>query len=75
VAESATTVPNRLRWKISPGPPRDLVGSQIPACLGELGGRPGHRTLRVPAWHGIDPESGMTGGPVPIPVPTVTASP
>lgn len=22
-----------------------------------LGGRPGHRTVRVPAWHGIDPES------------------
>jgi len=21
-----------------------------------LGGRPGHRTVRVPAWHGIDPE-------------------
>ncbi len=21
-----------------------------------LGGRPGHRTVKVPAWHGIDPE-------------------
>jgi hypothetical protein len=21
-----------------------------------LGGRPGHRTVRVPAWQGIDPE-------------------
>jgi hypothetical protein len=21
-----------------------------------LGGTPGHRTVRVPAWHGIDPE-------------------
>jgi hypothetical protein len=23
-----------------------------------LGGTPGHRTVRVPAWHGIDPENG-----------------
>jgi hypothetical protein len=22
-----------------------------------LGGTPGHRTVKVPAWHGIDPES------------------
>jgi hypothetical protein len=21
-----------------------------------LGGTPGHRTVKVPAWHGIDPE-------------------
>ena len=38
-----------------------------------LGGRPGHRTLKVPAWHGIDPEPGMSGGGgggiVPTPVP------
>ncbi|MGZ6545894.1 MAG: lysyl oxidase family protein [Actinomycetota bacterium] len=36
-----------------------------------LGGRPGHRTLRVPAWHGIDPEPGAGGGGgvVPTPVP------
>ncbi len=27
-----------------------------------LGGTPGHRTVRVPAWHGIDPENGH-GGP------------
>jgi hypothetical protein len=27
-----------------------------------LGGTPGHRTVRVPAWHGIDPENG-NGGP------------
>ncbi len=34
-----------------------------------LGGRPGHRTVRVPAWHGIDPESGPATGPGPAPVP------
>jgi hypothetical protein len=22
-----------------------------------LGGTPGHRTVKVPAWHGIDPEN------------------
>jgi len=27
-----------------------------------IGGTPGHRTVRVPAWHGIDPENGK-GGP------------
>ena len=27
-----------------------------------LGGTPGHRTIRVPAWHGIDPENGHGGG-------------
>lgn len=27
-----------------------------------LGGTPGHRTVRVPAFHGIDPESGPGGG-------------
>jgi len=37
-----------------------------------LGGRPGHRTVRVPAWHGIDPEPASGGGGngvVPTPVP------
>jgi len=40
-----------------------------------LGGRPGHRTVKVPAWHGIDPEPGTSGstggggGPVPTPMP------
>jgi hypothetical protein len=38
-----------------------------------LGGKPGHRTVRVPAWHGIDPEG--TPVPVPPPVPTPTPSP
>jgi hypothetical protein len=35
-----------------------------------LGGTPGHRTVRVPAWHGIDPETGPPAGPVPLPVPS-----
>ena len=26
-----------------------------------IGGKPGHRTVRVPAWHGLDPENGSTG--------------
>jgi hypothetical protein len=26
-----------------------------------LGGRPGHRSVKVPAWHGIDPEPGTSG--------------
>ncbi len=38
-----------------------------------LGGRPGHRTVEVPPWHGIDTEgnggSSGGGGPVPIPIP------
>ena len=35
-----------------------------------LGGKPGHRTVTVPPWHGIDTEGGNTGGgghPVPVP--------
>jgi hypothetical protein len=40
-----------------------------------LGGRPGHRTVRVPAWHGIDPEGIPAPVPVPTPVPTATPSP
>jgi hypothetical protein len=43
-----------------------------------LGGRPGHRTVRVPAWHGINPENGALTGPVPPPVvpsPVPTPSP
>jgi hypothetical protein len=35
-----------------------------------LGGTRGHRTVRVPAWHGIDPETGPPPGPVPAPVPS-----
>lgn len=27
-----------------------------------LSGRPGHRKVRVPAWHGIDPENGQGSG-------------
>ncbi len=38
-----------------------------------LGGKPGHRTVKVPPWHGIDTEGGSGGGggggPVPVPVP------
>ena len=37
-----------------------------------LGGKPGHRTVTVPPWHGIDTEGGNGGGgvtPVPVPVP------
>jgi hypothetical protein len=40
-----------------------------------LGGRPGHRTVRVPAWHGIDPENGGQPGPPPVPGPVPTATP
>jgi Lysyl oxidase len=34
-----------------------------------IGGKRGHRTVRVPAWHGIDPENGnggVGGGPIPL---------
>jgi hypothetical protein len=27
-----------------------------------ISGKPGHRTVRVPAWHGMDPENGSGGG-------------
>ncbi len=27
-----------------------------------ISGKPGHRTVRVPAWHGMDPENGSSGG-------------
>jgi Lysyl oxidase len=40
-----------------------------------LGGKPGHRTVRVPAWHGIDPENVAPPVPVPVPVPTPIPSP
>jgi Lysyl oxidase len=36
-----------------------------------LGGTRGHRTVRVPAWHGIDPEN----NPPPLPIPVPTPSP
>ncbi len=35
-----------------------------------LGGTRGHRTVRVPAWHGIDPENSPPPGPVPVPTPS-----
>jgi hypothetical protein len=38
-----------------------------------LGGTPGHRTVRVPAWHGIDAENSPPAGPVPAPTPSPTA--
>jgi hypothetical protein len=37
-----------------------------------LGGKPGHRTVTVPPWHGIDTEGGNGGGgvtPTPVPLP------
>jgi hypothetical protein len=41
-----------------------------------LGGRKGHRTVRVPAWHGIDPEHVPAPAPAPTPPPaTSTPSP
>jgi hypothetical protein len=40
-----------------------------------LGGRPGHRTVRVPAWHGIDPENVPPPVPTPTPTPTPTPAP
>jgi hypothetical protein len=42
-----------------------------------IGGTKGHRTVRVPAWHGLDPENpgaGSGGGPIPSPSP-ISASP
>jgi hypothetical protein len=41
-----------------------------------LGGKPGHRTVKVPPWHGIDTESGGSptgGGGVPVPLPAMAA--
>jgi hypothetical protein len=42
-----------------------------------LGGTPGHRTVKVPPWHGIDTEgggssSGGGGVPEPLPLPALT---
>ncbi len=34
-----------------------------------IGGTHGHRTVRVPAWHGLDPEH-VPAGPIPVPSPT-----
>lgn len=34
-----------------------------------LGGTPGHRTVTVPPWHGIDTEGGIGGGVTPVPLP------
>jgi hypothetical protein len=46
------------------------MGNDISLRRVILGGRPGHRTVRVPAWHGIDPERPAPAGPVPVPTPT-----
>jgi len=46
------------------------MGNDISLRRVILGGRPGHRTVRVPAWHGIDPEGPVPAGPVPVPTPT-----
>ena len=38
-----------------------------------IGGTHGHRTVRVPAWHGLDPEHVVVApGPTPTPSPTPT---
>jgi hypothetical protein len=39
-----------------------------------LGGKLGHPTIRVPAWHGIDPENGSQTGPTPVPIPLPTSA-
>ena len=41
-----------------------------------IGGKKGHRWVRVPAWHGIDPENpgAGSGGPIPVPSPTPSAT-
>jgi hypothetical protein len=49
------------------------MGNDISLRRVILGGRPGHRTVRVPAWHGIDPDCPVPTGPGPVP--TSTASP
>ncbi len=42
-----------------------------------ISGTKGHRTVRVPAWHGLDPENpgAGSGGPIPVPSPTASATP
>jgi hypothetical protein len=49
------------------------VGNDVSLRRVILGGTPGHRTVRVPAWHGIDPENGPPPGPVPLPTPSPAA--
>ena len=49
------------------------VGNDVSLRRVILGGTPGHRTVRVPAWHGIDPENGPPPGPVPPPLPSPAA--
>jgi hypothetical protein len=76
-----TNVPNGIYYiEIIANPEKVLRESNMSNDISlrrvVLGGRPGHRTVRVPAWHGIDPESGgQTGVPVPVPVPTATSFP
>ena len=75
-----TNVPNGIYYiEIIANPEKVLRESNMSNDISlrrvVLGGRPGHRTVRVPAWHGIDPESGGQTGPVPVPVPSVTPSP
>ena len=48
------------------------LGNDISLRRVILGGRPGHRMVRVPAWHGIDPERPVPTGPVPTPTPSPT---
>jgi hypothetical protein len=49
------------------------VGNDVSLRRVILGGTPGHRTVRVPAWHGIDPENSPPPGPVPPPLPSPAA--
>ncbi len=68
-----TNVPNGTYYiEIIANPERVLresnMGNDVSLRRVLLGGRPGHRTVRVPAWHGIDPENEAPTGPVPPPV-------
>jgi hypothetical protein len=72
-----TNVPNgRYYIEIIANPMRVLhesnVNNDVSLRRVILGGTPGHRTVRVPAWHGIDPETGPPAGPVPAPTPSPT---
>jgi hypothetical protein len=70
-----TNVPNGTYYiEIIANPEKLLresnLGNDISLRRVILGGRPGHRTVRVPAWHGIDPEGPVPTGPGPVPTPS-----
>jgi Lysyl oxidase len=74
-----THVPNGTYYiEITANPEKVLresnMGNDISLRRVILGGKPGHRTVRVPAWHGIDPENVAPGGPVPVPTPIPSPS-